>query len=60
MQVQSLRMGVRAALDDDREMLYWALLYDPLTAAVLSMAEIRQMADEMYEAERQWLPQFED
>jgi hypothetical protein len=31
---------------------------DPLTAAVLAPHEIRNMADEMIEAQMQWLPQF--
>ena len=30
----------------------------PLTAAVLTLAEIRKMTSEMLEAERRWLPQF--
>jgi alpha-galactosidase len=31
---------------------------DPLTGAVLTLAEIRDMVIEMFEAESQWLPQF--
>jgi alpha-galactosidase len=31
---------------------------DPLTAAVLSLEEIKQMVDEMFAAEARWLPQF--
>jgi len=31
---------------------------DPLTSAVLTLKEIREMAAEMLEAEKQWLPQF--
>ena len=34
--------------------LPWAL-----TAAVLTLKETREMASEMLEAQRQWLPQFE-
>ena len=32
---------------------------DPLTSAVLTLKEARDMASEMLEAEREWLPQFE-
>jgi alpha-galactosidase len=31
---------------------------DPLTAAVLTLKETREMCSEMLEKERQWLPQF--
>jgi alpha-galactosidase len=32
---------------------------DPLTSAVLTLKEIREMVAEMLEAERAWLPRFE-
>jgi alpha-galactosidase len=59
-QTRSIMMAVEAALMGDREMLYHSVLYDPLTASVLSMEEIRNMVDEMYEKEKHLLPQFED
>jgi len=49
-------LGVKAALECNREAVYHALMLDPLTAAVLCPAEIRQMTDELFEAERQYLP----
>ncbi len=36
-----------------------AIAMDPLTSAVCTLAEIREMTSEMLEAEREWLPQFE-
>lgn len=51
-------LAAQAGLEGDREKAYHAVLVDPLTAAVLAPAEIRQMVDEMFEAEAQWLPQF--
>lgn len=51
-------LTVRAALDTDREAAYYAVALDPLTAAVLSLEEARQMVDEMFAAEADWLPQF--
>jgi len=47
-----------AVLEQDREAAVHALMIDPLTAAVCSLAEIRQMFDEMAEAERDYLPEF--
>jgi len=49
---------VEAALNGDYEAAYHACLLDPLTAATLAPHEIRNMVDEMFEAQMQWLPQF--
>ena len=49
---------VQALLEEDREAAVQALLLDPLTAAVCSLGEIRQMFDEMAEAQRAYLPPF--
>ncbi len=49
---------VNAILDCDRESAVHALMLDPLTAAVLSPAEIRQMFDEMAAAEAPFLPDW--
>jgi alpha-galactosidase len=38
--------------------VFHAICYDPLTSAVLSLAEIRDMVNEMFEANKEWLPQF--
>ena len=35
-------------------------MMDPLTGAVCTPQEIRQMVDEMLVAGKQWLPQYED
>ncbi len=48
----------QAVLNEDREAAVQALLLDPLTAAVCSPAEIRQMFDEMAEAEQEYLPRW--
>jgi len=48
-----------AALEGDPEHVVHALALDPLTAAVCTLKEIREMCSEMLEAQRQWLPQFE-
>jgi len=51
-------MVVEASLAGDKEMVYQAICYDPLTAAVCSLREIRSMVDEMFEINKDWLPQF--
>ncbi|MCX7805933.1 MAG: alpha-galactosidase [Planctomycetota bacterium] len=51
-------MAVEAALTGDPELVFRAICYDPLTAAVLSLAEIRKMVREMFRANRKHLPQF--
>ncbi|MBE5770167.1 MAG: alpha-galactosidase [Clostridiales bacterium] len=51
MVVEGSRLG-------DKEMIYQAICYDPLTAAVLSLKEIRDMVDEMFKQNEAWLPQF--
>ncbi|NLX35838.1 MAG: alpha-glucosidase/alpha-galactosidase, partial [Chloroflexi bacterium] len=53
------RLATQAALSGDTEALVQACALDPLTAAVLTLAEIREMAAALLDAERAWLPQFE-
>jgi alpha-galactosidase len=48
----------RAILERDRQAALHALLLDPLTAAVCSPREIRDLFDEMWEAERPYLEAF--
>ncbi len=48
-----------ALLMRDKEAARYALLLDPLSAAVCSPAEISALFDEMWEAERQYLQHFE-
>ncbi len=52
------RLAVLAAKSGDPETVVQALALDPLTSAVLTLKEIRDMATEMMDAQRQWLPQF--
>ncbi|MBN1285609.1 MAG: alpha-galactosidase [Anaerolineae bacterium] len=51
-------MAVEAALTGDPELVYLACAYDPLSAAVLSLAEIKQMVNEMLAQNRDYLPHF--
>jgi alpha-galactosidase len=51
-------MAVEAALTGDPRLVFHAIANDPLTAAVLSLAEIRQMVNQMFEQNKAYLPQF--
>jgi alpha-galactosidase len=51
-------MAVEAALTGDPSLVYHAIAYDPLTAAVLSLAEIKSMVNEMLSQNQPYLPQF--
>ncbi len=55
--VQSL--AADAALKGDPELTEAAVAMDPLTSAVLTLKEIRDMTIEMLEAHKKYLPQFE-
>ncbi len=52
------KAAVEGQLNLDKEKIYHAVLLDPNTASVCSPKEIRDMVDEMFEAEKRWLPQF--
>jgi len=56
--VASEEMAVEAALNGNPEMVYHAICYDPLTAAVLSLEEIKKMVKAMLKKNQPYLPQF--
>lgn len=51
-------MAVEASLTGDPRLVYWSICYDPLTSAVLSLAEIKAMVRDMFAANAEYLPQF--
>jgi alpha-galactosidase len=51
-------LAADAAINGDTEALVQAVAMDPLAGAVCTLKEIRDMAAEMLEAQRKWLPQF--
>lgn len=53
-------MAITGSLEGDPTMIYRAICHDPLTASVLSLAEIRQMTDELFARHKDYLPQFKD
>ena len=48
-------LAVEGFLTGDRRKVFYAVLNDPLTAAVCSMQEISDMTDEMFAANEEWL-----
>jgi len=51
-------MAITGSIEGDPTMIYRAICHDPLTAAVLSLAEIRQMTNELFAQHKEYLPQF--
>ena len=51
-------LAVEAAMTGDARKAFHAVCMDPLTSAVLSLAETKDMVDEMFAANREWLPLF--
>jgi alpha-galactosidase len=51
-------LAATACIEKSRAAATHALMLDPLTAAVCCPAEIKQMAEELFEAEKEFLPGF--
>lgn len=51
-------LAVEGALEGDAQKIFYAIANDPLTAAVLSLEEARDMTRELLEKNRAYLPQF--
>jgi len=48
-------LAVKAALEKDRVTAMQAVMFDPLTSALLTPREIEKMVNEMFKAEAKWL-----
>jgi len=51
-------LAVEGAISGDPRMIFQAIYFDPLTSAVLSLAEIEKMVKEMFKKNKNQLPQF--
>ena len=49
---------VEAALTGSKEAVYHAVMLDPLSAAVCTLPQIREMVDELLAAQAHWLPKL--
>ena len=54
--VDCQELTVRAALDEDRDLVYHAVMTDPQVQARLTLDEAWRMTDELITAEAEWLP----
>jgi alpha-galactosidase len=51
-------LAAKACIEKSKEAAIHALMLDPLTAAVLSPKQIRDMTNEMFDAEKEFLPGY--
>ena len=54
--VDCQELTVKAALDEDRDLVYHAVMQDPIVQARLTLDEAWRMTDELIAAEGEWLP----
>jgi alpha-galactosidase len=51
-------MVMRGIMEKDKNKIFQGGLLDPLTAAILTIDETRQMVDEIFEAEKEYMKDF--
>lgn len=51
-------LAVEGALEGDPDKIYQSCYFDPLTASMLSLAEIKEMVGKMFKANAAWMPEF--
>ena len=51
-------LAIQASLSGDPTLVYRAICHDPLTAAVLSLREIKDLTNELFAQHKDFLPQF--
>lgn len=56
--INAQELTVEASLFGDKDAVHYAVMMDPLTAAVCTLPQIHAMVDELFAAQAQWLPQF--
>lgn len=57
--INAQALTVEAALTRSRKAARQAIAVDPLTASLLSPGRMREMADELLQAQRDWLPELQ-
>jgi len=58
MSVNVQELAIEASLTGNKELIYQAVSVDPFAGSMLTLPRIKEMVDEMFEAEKKWLPQF--
>jgi alpha-galactosidase len=56
--VNSQQLAVEAGLTGDRDLVYAAVAMDPLTGAICTLPQVREMVDRLFDAQTEWLPSF--
>ena len=51
-------LAIEGALTGDPRLIYQSIIFDPLTSAVLSLDEIREMVNRMFAANKKYLGHF--
>ena len=51
-------LAVRGIVEKDKTKIFHSILLDPLTSAILTIDETRQMVDELFQAEKEYLKGF--
>ncbi len=54
--VDTQALTVRAALHEDRDAIYHAVMQDPQIQARLTLDQVWRLTDELIDAEAEWLP----
>ncbi len=54
--VDTQALTVRAALHEDRDAIYHAVMQDPMIQARLTLDQVWRLTDELIDAEAEWLP----
>jgi alpha-galactosidase len=47
-------LAVRGIVEKDKTKIFYSILLDPLTSALLTIDETRQLVDEMFREEKQY------
>ena len=53
-------LAVKAGLSGDRGLALAAVAMDPLTGAICTLPQIREMVERLFSAQKRWLPSFQD
>jgi len=56
--ISAQELAVKGGLAGDRTLVHAAVAMDPLTGALCTLPQIREMVDRLFEAQAQWLPSF--
>jgi alpha-galactosidase len=58
MNMRSFDLGAKACVEKSKEAAIHSLMLDPLTSAICTPAQVREMTNELFEAEKDFLPGY--